>query len=966
MDDNSANSGHEEVVSIETEGEPNNLPCFLSLIEEVSDIYDETVEICQTAKHNEESCELILNRIEKADMALSNLKTYRKENLKYFTEENYNNLHKLVTVIGKMPQLLKLDLEKPFTNFLPHVLKKEKFLPLIKEVTKIYDERSEIHQTAQHNKKTCCLILKKVEIADTALNNLIHSKENLEYFSKENYISLCYLITIIDKLRKLLVKISQFESYQKFIQIKKNNEIFRGLNNDFDSTVQLLNFSSLISSNESPVCTGTESASKIEVPFASFLPLIEEVNKLYNDMNEIINTAQYNKITCGALLEKVQVANTAVKNLRIRNLEFFSKKNFNNFRNLVNVIYEIRHFLADISQGSRKYVQAEEIKEKYSALIDEFETAFRLLQFYLIIYLAVRDNDENKRIRADIDEEWIKKKIEDEDIRYFEYNEFKEIEKIGEGGFGVVNKAETKNKKQVALKFLIEKSSSGIDENAIKKFVKELKLLRAVSYHDNINAFLGISKDDFSYIMVLEYANEGDLRDYLKEKFGSLQWENKIRMALDITCGLDCLHSEKIIHRDLHSKNILVNNGRLVIADFGLSKRLTEVTSNSVANTKGLIPYIEPQCLKNIYYVKDEKSDIYSLGVLLWEITSGHPPFHNIEDRDVFIHIVNKNARENPIKDTPLEYSQLYQKCWNDDPKERPVINQVFDEISNQFNEELIRRRTKEEDIHFYEYREIKKIDGGLGVVNKAEYNKKQVALKCLAEKKGRNHKKNFVEVFLKQLRNLFTVSCHDNINSFFGISIDDTNYVMVSEYANNGNLRDYLKEKFYSLQWESKIRMALDIVRGLKYLHSRNIIHKHLVTHEATLDSTENRIEIIGYIDPENFKNSKYIRNKKSDIYSLGVLLWEITSGHPPFHDIVERNTLGYHIAHNNSREKPIEGTPEDYRKLYQKCWDGDPEKRPDVNQVYEEILNQSAGELREEINYIISEKKSIKFRFF
>jgi serine/threonine protein kinase len=51
--------------------------------------------------------------------------------------------------------------------------------------------------------------------------------------------------------------------------------------------------------------------------------------------------------------------------------------------------------------------------------------------------------------------------------------------------------------------------------------------------------------------MVLEYANEGNLRDYLKKKFGSLKWENKIRMALDITCGLKCLHSNDIIHRDL-------------------------------------------------------------------------------------------------------------------------------------------------------------------------------------------------------------------------------------------------------------------------------------------------------------------------------------------------------------------------------------------------------------------------------
>ncbi|CAB5382525.1 unnamed protein product [Rhizophagus irregularis] len=693
MDENTANGGQsdEEIVSIEIEGESKFLPYFLSLIEKLSNIYDEMVEICQTAKHNKESCEIILNRVEKAVMSLSNLKTYRKENLEYFSEEIYNNLHKLVTIIGKMRefltnnykknpeylsnefdftvQLLDLNLENPFSNFLP-CDKNLKFLPLIREVTKIYDEISEIHQSAQYNKKTCLLILKKVEIAVTALNNLrIHSKENFRYLSRENYINLCSLITIIGKICKLLTEISRFESYQKFIQIEKNIEIFR-------------------------VCTGTESASKIEVPFASFLPLIEEVNKLYNDIDEIHRTAQYNKNTCEAMLERVQIATTDIGNLKIRNLEFFSKKNFNNFHNLVAVISEMRHFLADISQGSKKYVQAKDINEKFINLIDEFETAIRLLQFYLIIYFAARDNyDENEKIKADIEEEWIKKKIEDADILYFEYSEFIEIEEIGKGGFGIVNKAETSDKKLVALKGLIEKKSSKFEkfeENIIKSFVEELKLLRTISYHDNINSFLGITKDnDENYIMVLEYANNGNLKDYLKEKFDLLQWKNKIQMALDITCGLKCLHSKNIIHRDLHSKNILVSD----------------------------------------------------------------------------------------------EYNRLYQKCWDGDPEKRPNVDQVYDEILSQLNEELIERKMKEENIIYFEYSEFNKItkisEGGSGVVNRAETNdNKQVALKCLIEKKSSKFEEKYIENYVKKLKHRCAVS-HDNINSFLGISKDDTGYIM-------------------------------------------------------------------------------------------------------------------------------------------------------------------------------------------
>ncbi|CAB5215454.1 unnamed protein product [Rhizophagus irregularis] len=84
-----------------------------------------------------------------------------------------------------------------------------------------------------------------------------------------------------------------------------------------------------------------------------------------------------------------------------------------------------------------------------------------------------------------------------------------------------------------------------------------LQLLREVDCHPRINRCLGITKDSKNYILVLEYANEGNLRKYLKKNFTSLKWTDKIQMALDITSGLKFLHSKGIIHRDLHSKNIL-------------------------------------------------------------------------------------------------------------------------------------------------------------------------------------------------------------------------------------------------------------------------------------------------------------------------------------------------------------------------------------------------------------------------
>ncbi|GBC45435.1 uncharacterized protein OCT59_027122 [Rhizophagus irregularis] len=274
--------------------------------------------------------------------------------------------------------------------------------------------------------------------------------------------------------------------------------------------------------------------------------------------------------------------------------------------------------------------------------------------------------------------EWVKEKIKNGYIRYFELDKFSQITIIGRGSFGIVNKADLANTGLVALKIICNENSEEEHDEFNDEFVKELKLLYEVGNHPNINRCLGITKDPKYNILVLEYANEGNLKGYLNKNFASLKWNDKIRMALDITDGLKFLHFKEIIHRDLHSKNILVNNGNLIIADFGLSKKLAEVTTDSVGNRYGVVEYIEPQCFKIINYKKDKKSDIYSLGILLWEISSGHRPFSGYPQKLLTDHIKDGN-RENPIEGTPLKYQRLYQICWDDDPKLRPDIEEVHE-----------------------------------------------------------------------------------------------------------------------------------------------------------------------------------------------------------------------------------------------------------------------------------------------
>src|SRR2546421_21348 len=95
----------------------------------------------------------------------------------------------------------------------------------------------------------------------------------------------------------------------------------------------------------------------------------------------------------------------------------------------------------------------------------------------------------------------------------------------------------------------------------------------------------------------------------------------------------------------------------------------------------GHMAYTEPQCFGDKHYSRNQKSDIYALGVLLWELSSGRPPFENVEKHLIPLRIINGD-REKPIDGTPLEYVELYTKCWNKDPESRPTIEFILETLN--------------------------------------------------------------------------------------------------------------------------------------------------------------------------------------------------------------------------------------------------------------------------------------------
>ncbi|CAI2167410.1 3558_t:CDS:2, partial [Funneliformis geosporum] len=143
---------------------------------------------------------------------------------------------------------------------------------------------------------------------------------------------------------------------------------------------------------------------------------------------------------------------------------------------------------------------------------------------------------------------------------------------------------------------------------------------------------------------------------------------------------LEFIHKQEIIHRDFHSGNILIENeSDIVISDLGISKLSTDLSDNN-NNYYGIMPYIDPEIFQGKKYTK--ASDIYSFGMIMWELMNGKRPFEDqAYDTDLMIHIID-GARPPIVTNAPEGCIELMQQCWDSDPNKRPNHFHIIDEFS--------------------------------------------------------------------------------------------------------------------------------------------------------------------------------------------------------------------------------------------------------------------------------------------
>ena len=241
------------------------------------------------------------------------------------------------------------------------------------------------------------------------------------------------------------------------------------------------------------------------------------------------------------------------------------------------------------------------------------------------------------------------------------------LEKIGSGGMSDVYKAKDhKLNRQVAIKVLKQEYST--DKNFVSKFWAEAQSA-ACLIHPNIVNVYDVGNDQGVYYIVMELVEGITLKKYIEKK-GKLEIRESIGIAMQVCQGIEAAHEQKIIHRDIKPQNIIISkDGKVKVTDFGIARAASSQTISS--NAMGSVHYISPEQARGGYC--DERSDIYSLGIVMYEMLTGMVPFEGESTVQVaLMHIQSEMVPPRKYEPMiPVSLEKIILKCTQKKPEAR-------------------------------------------------------------------------------------------------------------------------------------------------------------------------------------------------------------------------------------------------------------------------------------------------------
>lgn len=251
---------------------------------------------------------------------------------------------------------------------------------------------------------------------------------------------------------------------------------------------------------------------------------------------------------------------------------------------------------------------------------------------------------------------------------------------FAQGAFGKLYKG-TYNGEDVAIKIL-ERPENSLERAQLmeQQFAQEVMMLATLK-HPNIVRFIGACRKPMVWCIVTEYAKGGSVRQFLMKRHNrSVPLKLAVKQALDVARGMAYVHGLGFIHRDLKSDNLLIASDKSIkIADFGVAR--IEVQTEGMTPETGTYRWMAPEMIQHRPYT--QKVDVYSFGIVLWELITGMLPFQNMTAVQAAFAVVNKGVRPIIPNDCLPVLGEIMTRCWDANPDVRPPFTEVVRMLEN-------------------------------------------------------------------------------------------------------------------------------------------------------------------------------------------------------------------------------------------------------------------------------------------
>eukprot|EP01111_Echinosteliopsis_oligospora_P011467 TRINITY_DN3793_c0_g1_i1.p1 TRINITY_DN3793_c0_g1~~TRINITY_DN3793_c0_g1_i1.p1 ORF type:complete len:924 (+),score=262.14 TRINITY_DN3793_c0_g1_i1:63-2834(+) len=267
----------------------------------------------------------------------------------------------------------------------------------------------------------------------------------------------------------------------------------------------------------------------------------------------------------------------------------------------------------------------------------------------------------------------------------FDYREivFEELkldpDSIGSGAFGVVYKGKWRGATVAVKKLLVDVMDAEVLALEVRR---EATVFQQVANHPNIVRFYGACTKKQPLCLITSLYPRGSVYSLIRKV--KLEWSTIVGFARDAAAGISHLHAENVIHRDIATRNLLVDDQGVVrISDFGLARIKTKATSQTKSNV-GPVKWMAPEAIKKKQF--SVKSDSYSFGVLLWELVTRTEPYADMDPIHVAVEVIQDDLRPDIPEYTPKPFADIMLSCWATNPDDRPDMTEILETLQQYYD----------------------------------------------------------------------------------------------------------------------------------------------------------------------------------------------------------------------------------------------------------------------------------------